>query len=108
MIHFYSCRNLEETEAFYKRFPLKVYMRQPNTIIYDSGEGMIGFVQMNHEKPAYSCISFVVKDEKAVDDYYQELQDLALDKPMKHPWAPVYSFFIEDPNGYKLEFQAFI
>lgn len=108
MIHFYSCKSLKETEDFYKRLPLSIYMRQVNTIIYDSGEGMIGFVEREHVAPSYSCISFVVKDEKEVDQYYEQLKDLALDVPQKHPWAPVYSFFLIDPNGLKIEFQAFV
>ena len=39
---------------------------------------------------------------------YQELKEYALDEPKVHPTAPVYSFFLMDPNGYKVEFQQFI
>ncbi|MBQ7890743.1 MAG: VOC family protein [Erysipelotrichaceae bacterium] len=109
MINFYTCRNLQETEEFWLKMGLVVYMRQPNTIIFDSKEGMVGFVESKeHMIPKYSCISLVVQTKEEVDKRYRELQEYALDKPKVHPTAPVYSFFLMDPNGYKVEFQQFI
>ena len=109
MINFYTCRNLQETEEFWLKMGLEVYMRQPNTIIFDSKEGMVGFIESkDHIIPKYSCISLVVQTKEEVDKRYHELQEYALDKPKVHPTAPVYSFFLMDPNGYKVEFQQFI
>ena len=109
MINFYTCKNLGETEAFWLKMGLSVYMRQPNTIIFDSKEGMVGFIEsIDHVIPKYSCISLVVKTKEEVDNKYQQLKDYALDIPKVHPTAPVYSFFLMDPNGYKVEFQQFV
>ena len=109
MINFYTCKSLVETEAFWLKMGLQVYMRQPNTIIFDSGCGMVGFIEScEHVEPRYSCISLVVKTKDEVDNKYYQLQELALDAPKMHPTAPVYSFFLLDPNGYKVEFQQFI
>ena len=84
-------------------------MRQQNAIIFDSGCGMVGFIESeNHVIPAYSCISLVLQTKEEVDGKYYLLQELALDVPKTHPTAPVYSFFLIDPNGYKVEFQQFI
>ena len=109
MIHFYSCKDLKETELFWKKLGLKVFMRQPNTIIFDSEKGMIGFVQKKiHEAPHYSCVSFVYETQAEVDFMYEQWKEEALDIPQIHPTAPVYSFFIKDPNGILVEFQQFI
>ncbi len=109
MINFYTCHSLVETELFWLQLGLSVYMRQPNTIIFDSGCGMVGFIESkNHVIPVYSCISLVLQTKEEVDDKYCLLQELALDAPKTHSTAPVYSFFLMDPNGYKVEFQQFI
>ena len=109
MINFYLCKSLNETEEFWLKLGLRVYMRQPNTIIFDSGSGMVGFIESrDHVSPKYSCISLVVNTKEEVDSKYQELKGYALDEPKVHPTAPVYSFFLMDPNGYKIEFQQFI
>lgn len=109
MINFYTCKNLDETESFWLKMGLTLYMRQPNTIILDSGEGMIGFIQKdNHQTPAYSCISIVKNTKEEIDEIYHLLKKEALDAPKIHPTAPVYSFFLKDPNGYTVEFQQFI
>ena len=109
MINFYTCTNLVETELFWLRMGLTVFMRQPNIIILDSKEGMIGFIESkDHIIPKYSCISIVMHSKEEIDSKYQELKEYALDVPKVHPIAPVYSFFLMDPNGYKVEFQQFI
>jgi len=109
MIHFYSCRDLKETIDFWSRFELKLFMTQPNTVIFDSGSGMIGFVEkQNHVSPSYSCVSFVKRTKDEVNEAYTKFYDVAVDAPAYHPTAPVYSFFIRDPNGILIEFQQFI
>ena len=109
MINFYTCSDLAKTEAFWKRMGLTIYMHQKNTVIFDSGEGMIGFIEsQNHQTPAYSCISLVKDTKEEIDQWYNQLKTDALDAPCIHPTAPVYSFFLKDPNGYTVEFQTFI
>ena len=84
-------------------------MHQPNTVIFDSNEGMIGFVERkNHQNPVYSCVSFVYETKEEVDRLYKIFQAEALGLPAIHPTAPVYSFFMKDPNGIMVEFQQFI
>lgn len=109
MINFYTCIDLKETEAFWKRMGLTLYLRQPNTIILDSKEGMIGFIEsIHHQPPSYSCISIVKNTKEDIDKMYERLKTEALNPPAIHPYAPVYSFFLKDPNGYTVEFQMFI
>lgn len=87
---------------------LTLSMEQPNTLIFDSGKGMIGFVQKeHHQAPAYSCISFILNTKSEVDEIYEQFKNEALGAPAYHPTAPVYSFFLKDPNGYTVEWQMF-
>ena len=42
-----------------------------------------------------------------MDNKYEELKDTVdiLRKPSRHPIYPVYSFFLQDPDGYLVEYQ---
>ena len=109
MINFYTCKNIKETEEYWLNLGLTLYMRQPNCIILDSGEGQIGFLEkQEHNPPIYSCISFTKESKEEIDELYNKYAHIALAPPEVHKTAPVYSFFMLDPNGLKVEFQTFI
>ena len=109
MINWYTCKDLKKTEEFWLNLGLTLFMRQPNSIILESNEGQIGFLEReNHQILPYSCISFTKETKKEIDDLYQQYKEYALDEPKVHPIAPVYSFFMKDPNGLTVEFQQFI
>ncbi len=58
-------------------------------------------------EPKGVVITMVTKD---VDEWHAFLKARGvtiLDAPAYHPSFDVYCFFAADPNGYKLEFQAF-
>ncbi len=109
MINFYKTKNINKTKIFYQRLTLSVYFENENSIILDSGDGMLGFVlDINAEVKEYSCISFDLASTTEVDLKYEQLKDIALNKPSMHPNFPVYSFFLKDPNGLNIEFQTII
>ena len=110
MINFYLSKNLKKTEEFWcNTLGLSVYMRQPNAIIFQGDEGQIGFLDSPHATPPnYSCISFTFESREEIDTLYQQHQSIALAPPKEHPLSPVYSFFMLDPNGLRVEFQVFI
>lgn len=109
MINFYTCYDLKETEEYWLNLGLTLYMKQPNCIILDSKEGQIGFLESkDHQPPVYSCISFTKDTKEEIDELYNKYKDIALAPPKNHHTAPVYSFFMKDPNGLKVEFQTFI
>ena len=109
MINFYTCYNLQETEKYWLKLGLTLFMRQPNCIILDSKEGQIGFLEStSHQPPIYSCISFTRDSKEEIDILYNKYKDIAYTSPKIHQSAPVYSFFMKDPNGLKVEFQTFI
>lgn len=113
-IIFLPCTNINKTVSFYHDLlGLPIIQKQTNRLyIFDTGYGYWGFCQYEDERPPLSgphgvCLSldFQTKQEvqkqyehiKAVWPIYKELQ--------QHPNFPVYSFFIQDPDGYIVEFQ---
>ena len=109
MINFYLTRSLKRTEDFYTELGLTVYMRQANCIIFQADEGQLGFVDSPHcVPPTYSCISFTKDTIEEIDALYEQYKQYAVTTPQEHPTAPIYSFFMKDPNGLSVEFQVFI
>ncbi len=113
MVTFYPCLNIEETTAFYTEIiGLKIYQNQGLCKIFDTGYGYLGFCEyIDHVLATKVCISFNLKDKQAVDQKYKEMKALnmqGLTKPQKHPQFEVYSFFMQDVNGYTLEFQKIL
>ena len=84
--------------------------------IYDTGYGYWGFCQYPDGRPALSgdkgvCLSLNCADEADVDRFYEKVTALGarvLAAPAMQERFPVYSFFIEDPSGYKVEFQKIL
>ncbi len=113
MVVFYPCLDLEETTKFYtQELGLKLAFDQGRCRIFDSSYGYLGFVQSDSGKLADPvCISFNLKDEETVRMQYKKALEAGwkIQKvPQKHAQFPVYSFFIEDPNGYTVEFQKIL
>ncbi len=108
---FYPSSNLPETARFYREIiGLTPVMDEPFQCVFSSGKGCIGFVDYgdNILASGHICISFNCESREAVDAEYERIQKLGYPvrtAPAKHPRFPVYSFFLEDPNGYTVEFQ---
>ncbi len=107
MVNFYACSDLKQTDIFYQSLGLIPFHSSEGCIIYDSGYGYLGFLEKEDMVlPDYSCISFNCDDIEDVNKVYLKLKDLyECTEPMCHPNFPVYSFFLNDPDGYKIEFQ---
>ena len=116
---FLPCTDLAKTTEFYRDICGidKMEVQSPGKVhIFDTGYGYIGFVQYDDGRAPLSgdkgvCISFDLKDKKEVDDMYLRLKEKGADitqVPMMHKQFPVYSMFISDPDGYKVEFQKII
>ena len=110
-IAFYPCISIEETEAFYKNIiGLELVFSGGKARIFSAVKGHFGFVEYPDKKAATGrfCLSLNCSNEEYVDLEYDRIVALGakpLDKPKVHENHPVYSFFIEDPNGYLVEFQ---
>ena len=107
MVNFYACSNLSATDEFYQSLGLTLFHSSPSCNIYDSGYGYLGFLEKeNMILPDYSCISFNCKGIAEVDEIYSRLKNnYNCTFPAEHEKFSVYSFFLNDPDGYRVEFQ---
>jgi len=110
-IAFYPCKDIEETMAFYSNLiGLKLVYEFGKARVFSANKGHFGFVQYEGNEPAKGrlCLSLNCEKKEDVDIEYKRITGLGgkpAGEPEQHPDFPVYSFFIEDPNGYLVEFQ---
>ena len=108
---FYPSLDLNAVTRFYTEIiGLSVVMNDKSQRVFSAGKGNIGFVDYGDGLTAsgHICISFNCESQEAVDAEYERIKKLGYPvrtAPAKHPKFPVYSFFLEDPNGYTVEFQ---
>ncbi len=110
-IAFYPTVSIEKTEKFYTEvIGLSKVFGNDSFVVFDCVKGHFGFVLTDDESkiPKGLCLSLNCDSEEAVDSEYKRVLALGADTiapPKKHDKFPVYSFFINEPNGYLLEFQ---
>ena len=111
---FLPCSDIAATERFYHGLlGLPVAERQSDSlVIFDTGGGYWGFCQYGDGRPPLSgprgvCLSLNLPDERAVLEAYEKYRALwpVWKEPARHPKFPVFSFFLQDPDGYLVEFQ---
>lgn len=108
---FYPCLDLAQTEAFYTQVVgLHGVFASDTVRIFCAGHGYFGFVCYGDgEIPRkHLCLSLNCASRGEVDAEYRRILALGIHpsgEPSRHPSQPVYSFFLEDPNGYTVEFQ---
>lgn len=115
---FLPVTDIEQTTQFYRDvIGLSVVQEQVggSCRIFDTGYGYLGFCQYQDKRPVLGgpkgvCLSFNCHDKADVDAQYQKYHSagLASEPPGKVDLFPVYSFFMEDPDGYKVEFQKIL
>lgn len=113
---FLPVENLERTRRFYTQvLGLKLTMVQPaGAEIYDTGYGYWGFCAYGDGRPALSgdrgvCLSLNCKDRQQVDARWQAALSQGaqpVSPPAEHKRFPVYSCFLADPDGYRVELQV--
>lgn len=113
---FLPVSDIESTTRFYRDIiGLPVVQEQSGGIcrIFDTGYGYWGFCQYPDKRGALSgpqgaCLSLNMHDEADVDRQYRRIISAGV-KTMSEPAVqknfPVYAFFMEDPDHYKVEFQ---
>ena len=113
---FLPVQNLEETRRFYTQvLGLELAMAQPGGAeIYDTGRGYWGFCQYGDGRPALGgdkgvCLSLNCEDRAEVDARWQAALERGakpVQPPARHSRFPVYSCFLADPVGYRVELQV--
>jgi len=94
---------------FYKNMiGMSVWLEQPNITILSHGNMILGFHQSDEPPDLQGMYTFVYPSRGAVDEMYRKLKDTADAKPRDNERYSIYQFFAADPEGRKLEFQAFL
>ncbi len=117
-ITFLTYENLEPGIRFYgETLGLPLIEDQGWAKVYRiSGSACVGLVSARGrapERPVGSgvLLSVVLVDVEDVDAWYKQLRDEPdieiTSEPATVPGIPVYSFFLRDPGGYRVEVQAF-
>jgi len=111
IITFFGATDLDKIHTFYSdTLGFKLYMDQGVCRLYEvPGGGMIGFCTHVPPTPGEKSplITFLTEDVDAVYSLMVEKGYKPLEKPKKNPRFPVYHFFVQDPEGYKVEIQRF-
>ena len=111
---FLPVSNIKETYHFYHEIlGLPIDQKQGDSLyIFDTGYGYWGFCQYTDGRKPLSgpqgvCLSFNLENDQAVFLAYEKYKDQCsvYKEPARHPVFPVYSFFLQDPDGYLVEFQ---
>ena len=113
---FLPVKDLARTRAFYTQvIGLRLAMVQPaGAEIYDTGYGYWGFCGYGGGRPGVGggnggCRSIHCEDGEEVEARWRKAVALgaqAVSPPAEHARFPVYSCFVEDPDGYRVEFQV--
>lgn len=111
---FLPCSDIRSTEQFYHgilNFPI-AERQSDNLLIFEAGNAYWGFCQYNDGRRPLSgaqgvCLSINLESKQAVLNTYEKLKTMCsvYKEPAQHPQFPVFSFFLQDPDGYLIEFQ---
>jgi hypothetical protein len=107
---FLKTRQRESLVEFYKKtIGMRAWLEQPDITILAHGNLLLGFHQRSDEAPETTGMyTFVYPSKQQVDDRYERLKDIAGGPPRENKRYKIYQFFANDPEGRKLEFQAFL
>lgn len=110
LINFYRVRDLKVTRDFYENvLGFELYKDQGKCLIFDTMFGKLGFCShFPEEESKSSCITFVFSSKQEVDEIFKKIENQCTSKPELNEYFQIYHFFINDPNGLKLEFQHFL
>lgn len=107
--------DLDSLVRFYTdRIGMTTWLEQPNISMLSHGNMILGFQAVDDAENAASAAdltgmyTFVYPSKEEVDDLYSKLRDIADGPPRTNDRYRIYQFFAVDPEGRKLEFQAFL
>lgn len=112
-ITFFHTDNIEKCHKFYcNDLGLKFHYEKGGYRLYDVwGKGTIGFGKDASDKVECNCISFVVESEEDVNNIYTRMKILGYEineEPKRLLQFGVYSFFLNDPDGHRVEIMKFL
>lgn len=107
-IVFLKTRELERISRFYTlEIGMKLWLDQGACRIFRKDNMLLGFC-WDDSCDFQGVITFFFKKRREVDEMYQKTTAEKLSQPRENTKFRIYNFFAKDPEGRKLEFQAFL
>lgn len=106
-IVFLQTQDLKKIKAFYSDIDSEIWLDQGDCIIFRHDNFLFGFCQRDQVSND-GLLTFFYQNKQEVDDVYDKLQKWATSKPLTNEKYNIYNFFANDPDGRKVEFQAFL
>jgi catechol 2,3-dioxygenase-like lactoylglutathione lyase family enzyme len=107
-IVFIRTADLQRLRSFYvDRVGMAPWLEQPGIAILSHENLLVGF----HETGSVdrdSLITVWLRTRNEVDAMHAQFRDCALTAPAVNERFRIYNFFATDPDGRKIEFQAFL
>ena len=107
-IVFYKTKNLPQIVEFYlSNTGAEIWLDQGKCVIMKQGNMLFGFCQADQADRS-SILTFFYPTAGSVNNLYRNLKSIAEEPPRINPQFRIYHFFAHDPEGRKIEFQAFL
>lgn len=107
-IVFLRTTDLARIRAFYtNEIGMEPWVSQPDIDILSHGNLLAGFVQ-SERADTDALLTFFYRTREEVDAVYLRLRDRATSEPTENERYRIYNFFASDPDGRRIEFQAFL
>jgi len=106
-IVFFATKKLDSIADFYiEKIGCELWLDQGACKILKHGNMLFGFCKSDHvDKEA--VITFFYPEKEMVDSIYNQMEEIAEDKPKMNPKFNIYHFYGRDPENRSIEFQYF-
>ena len=107
-IIFLKTKDLVKIKKFYvNEIGMEVWLEQKDIALLKHGNLILG-MHRSGETDRFGLTTFFYRSREEVDEIYRKMKDRAVSEPKVTEQYRIYNFFAEDPEGRKLEFQAFL
>ncbi len=107
-IIFFGTKDLAALKDFYvKQAGMKIWLEQADCTLLQHGNLLMGFCERTDIEAA-GIITLFYPARHDVDAMYEKFRQVALGPPQINKKYEIYNFFAKDPEGRKVEFQAFL
>ena len=111
MVFLKTANRMSLVDFYSERIGMSPWLEQPNITLLSHGNMVLGFHQITDSEDRLDLqgmYTFVYPSTGHVDEMYRRLLDVADGEPRYNERYRIYQFFAKDPEGRKLEFQAFL
>ncbi len=106
-IIFSKTEDLTKIKDFYLTLGATIWLDQTDCIIFKHDNFLFGFCSRGEVSSGW-LMTFFYQSKEEVDEIYQIFREYANEKPIYNEKYNIYHFFIKDPEGRDIEFQAFL